>query len=54
MDDEQMEVVEHFKYYLGSLKSPDANSIIYSHNTVQLYSMHVSVTKYNVDPSIPQ
>ena len=28
------------------------NSIIYSHNTVQLHSMHVSVTKYNVDPSI--
>ena len=31
-----------------------AYSIIYSHNTVQLYSMHVSVTKYNVDPSIHQ
>ena len=30
------------------------NSIIYSHNTVQLYSMRVSVTKYNVDPSIHQ
>ena len=24
------------------------NSIIYSHNTVQLHSLHVSVTKYNV------
>ena len=24
------------------------NSIIYSHNTVQFHSIHVSVTKYNV------
>ena len=26
VDDEQMKVVEHFKY-LGSLKSPDGNSV---------------------------
>ena len=40
--------------YGHSVNSIQFNSIIYSHNTVQLYSMHVSVTKYNVDPSIHQ